>query len=168
VIVERPLFAVDHNFPEPILKTLDELLGVEFVPVRKIHPSFAELDDWQLLLALHQHERPWDGLVTNDDAMLSLAKEMTVLSQTQLTLVVAKGEGHNPIRAIGVLLCHLSFICAHTTHARAQIWRLSVKQKKAEEPATYLDDIAAKAKTTAKALFEQHKLSARELRRKTE
>jgi hypothetical protein len=45
--------------------------------------------------------------------MLSLAKEMTVLSQTGLTLVVAKGQGHNPIRAVG-LLCHLAHICHHT------------------------------------------------------
>jgi hypothetical protein len=166
--VERPLFAVDHNFPEPLLRILDEHLGAELVPIRKVDSSFAELDDWELLLALHHHDRPWNGLVTNDDAMLSLAKEMTVLAQTRLTLVVAKGEGHNPIRAIGVLLCHLSFICAHTTRKHAQIWRLSVKQKKAEDPSDYLDDIAAKAKTTAKALFEQHKLSPRELRAKSE
>jgi hypothetical protein len=92
--VERRLFAIDHNFPEPLIATLADILPAEFVPVRKIDDSFSDLADWQLLLELHRHERPWDGLVTNDDAMLSLAKEMTVLQQTQLTLVIAKGEGH--------------------------------------------------------------------------
>jgi hypothetical protein len=92
---------------------------VELVPVRAIYASWATLDDWELLLALHRHERRWDGLMTNDDAMLSLAKEMTVLSQTGLTLVVAKGEGHNPIRAVGALLCHLPHICHHTTPEHA-------------------------------------------------
>jgi hypothetical protein len=65
-----------------------------------------------------------DGMITNDDAMLS--------HQTGLTLVVAKGEGHNPIRAVGTLLCHLSHICHHTRHGTAQIWTLRVAQKNAE------------------------------------
>ncbi len=161
--MERRLFAIDHNFPEPLLTTLADILPVEFVPVRKIDTSFSDLADWALLLALHQHDRPWDGLVTNDDAMLSLAKEMTVLQQTQLTLVVAKGEGHNPVRALGVLLCHMNHICRMTTRSRAQIWRLSVTQKNHEDPTAFLDKIAQRANTTARALFEKHKLTAREL-----
>jgi hypothetical protein len=129
----RRLFALDHNFPQPLLAALAGALPqVELVPIHDIAPSFADLDDWQLLRALHVHERDWDGLITNDDAMLSLAKEMTVLSQTGLTLVVAKGEGHNPIRAVGTLLCHLSYVCHHTVPGTAQIWRLRVAQKNAE------------------------------------
>ena len=96
----RRLFALDHNVPHPVLAALaDALPQAELVPVRDIDPSFADLADWELLTSLYRHPRRWDGLITNDDAMLSLPKEMTVLSQTGLTLVVAKGEGHNPIRA---------------------------------------------------------------------
>jgi hypothetical protein len=134
--------------------------------VRDIDPTYADLDDWELLRELHRHERAWDGLVTNDDAMLSLAKEMTVLDQTGLTLVVAKGEGHNPIRAVGVLLCHLGHICHHTTPGLAQIWRLRVAQKNAEPVRDYLEDIAKKAKITVLRLIADNKLPVPDLRRR--
>ena len=162
--MERRLFALDQNFPEPIVLAIMKAVPVaELVPVRTIDPQLAEVDDWELLLALHRHERSWDGLITNDDAMLSLPKDVTVLSQTRLTLVVAKGEGHNPVRAAGVLLCHLNFICHHSRSDRAQIWNLRVAQKNADEPNVFLDRIAEREKTTAAELFRRHKLSTQEL-----
>jgi hypothetical protein len=160
------LFALDHNFPQPVLAALtDALPRVELVPVRDIDPSFANLDDWELLRELYRHERPWDGMITNDDAMLSLPKEMTVLDQTGLTLVVAKGEGHNPIRVVGTLLCHMSHICHHTTRGIPQIWKLRIAQKNAEPVRDYLEAIATKSRTTVNKLVADHKLSAAELRR---
>jgi hypothetical protein len=166
VAVSRRLFALDHNFPQPVLGALgDALPQVELVPIREIDPDFTELDDWELLRALHVHERPWDGMITNDDAMLSLAKEMTVLSQTGLTLVVAKGEGHNPIRAVGTLLCHLSHICHHTTPGTPQIWKLRVAQKNAERVGDYLETIAKKAKTTVAQVLADNRLAPTDLRR---
>ncbi len=143
----------------------DALPQVDLVPVRDIDATFADLDDWQLLRELHLHARGWDGLITNDDAMLSLAKEMTVLSQTGLTLVVAKGEGHNPIRAVGTLLCHLSHICHHTVTGTPQIWKLRVAQKNAEQVHDYLDAIAKKAKTTVARIVADNKLPTFDLRR---
>jgi hypothetical protein len=89
---------------------------------------------------------------------------MTVLSQTHLTLVVAKGEGHSPVRSVGLLLAHLSHICHHSKRDRAQVWKLSVAQKDYEEPRTYLEKIAQRSKTTVDDLFRTHKLSAKELR----
>jgi hypothetical protein len=74
--VPRRLFALDHNFPQPVLAALaDALPQVELVPIRDIDPSLADLDGWELLRELHRHERGWDGMVTNDDAMLSLARK---------------------------------------------------------------------------------------------
>lgn len=165
--MERRRFALDHNFPEPVLVALANALPMaELVPVRDIDASYADLDDWELLRELHCHERAWDGLVTNDDAMLSLAKEMTVLNQTGLTLVVAKGEGHNPIRAVGVLLCHLGHICHHTTPGTAQIWRLRVAQKNFEPVHDYLESIAKNAKTTVPKLIADNKVPGTALRRR--
>ncbi len=162
----RRLFALDHNFPQPVLAAMaDALPQVELVPVRDIDAGFAELDDWELLRELHLHARRWDGLITNDDAMLSLAKEMTVLSQTGLTLVVAKGQGHNPIRAVGVLLCHLAHICHHTQAGTAQVWNLKVAQKNADPATDYLDKIAARSGTTVSRLVAEHKLAAADLKR---
>jgi len=144
----------------------DALPQVELVPIRDIDASFSDLDDWELLRELHRHEREWDGMITNDEAMLSLPKEMTVLSQTGLTLVVAKGEGHNPIRAVGTLLCHLTHICHHTVRGRAQVWRLRVAQKKPEPVLGFLDTIAEKSKTTVAKLIAENKLSPAELERR--
>jgi hypothetical protein len=164
----RRLFALDQNFPEPVCKALEQWLPADLVPVRQIDPRLSEVDDWQLLLALHQDSRPWDGLITNDDSMLNLAKEMVVLSQTGLTLVVAKGEGHSPIKSIGVVLCHLSHICHQTVPSRPQIWNLSVRQKAEDRVADYLEKIAHGEKTTVQGLIEAHRLSPGELQGKRE
>jgi hypothetical protein len=161
------LFALDHNFPQPVLVALAQALPqVELVAIRDIDPTFADLDDWELLRELNRHERPWDGMITNDDAMLSLPKEMTVLSQTGLTLVVAKGEGHNPIRAVGTLLCHLTHICHHTIRGTPQIWKLRVAQKNAEPVHDYLEAIAKRSSTTVPRIVAENKLPAVDLRRR--
>lgn len=56
--MNRRLFALDHNFPQPILAAMsDALPQAELVPVRDIDPSFANLDDWELLRELYRHGR---------------------------------------------------------------------------------------------------------------
>ncbi len=156
--------ALDHNFPAPVLKAFGVMVPhVELVPIADIDEGLAEVDDWELFVALHRREQ-WDGLVTNDEALLSLPKEMTVLSQTNLTLVVAAGEGHNPIRAVGLLLCHLNHICHHTMHDRPQVWKLTVSQKDYDEPRRYLEKIAEKRQKTVEELFQIHRLLPKELR----
>jgi hypothetical protein len=90
---------------------------------------------------------------------------MTVLSQTHLTLVVATGEGHNPIRAVGSLLCHLNHICHHTLPDRAQVWRLGVTQKPYEEPLKFLERIAEKKHTTVEDIVRTYRLPEKALRR---
>ena len=107
----RRLLALDQNFPEPIVDALASFLAedAELVPIRVVDARLTTVDDWQILHALHAHERRWDGLVTNDRNMLSLPKELSVLCQTKLTLVVAKAAGQDPIKATGLLLAHLEF-----------------------------------------------------------
>jgi hypothetical protein len=66
------LFALDQNFPQPILAALDDFLPeAELVPLGEINALMAEIEDWEVLLALHHHARPWDGLITMDKAMLN-------------------------------------------------------------------------------------------------
>jgi len=136
----------------------------ELSAVADIDPALSELDDWELFLALHRLQPRWDGLITNDDSLLAQPKEMTVLAQTHLTLVVAKGEGHSPVRSVGLLLAHLSHICHHSKRDGAQVWKLSVAQKDYEVPRTYLEKIAQRSETTVDDLLRTHKLSAKELR----
>jgi hypothetical protein len=158
-------FALDHNFPAPVLKSFELMFpDVELVPIAEIDEKLTELDDWELFAALHGHDKRWDGLVTNDDKLLALPKEMTVLSQTNLTLVVAKGEGHSPIRAVGLLLCHLNHICHHTLDDRAQVWLLRARQKDYEEPRVYLEKIAGKQGVSVEEVVRRHLLPGKDLR----
>jgi hypothetical protein len=162
----RRLFALDQNFPEPIVDALSQYIeGAELVPVRRILPELAKVDDWELLRELFVDQRMWDGVITNDDRMLALAKEMTVLSQTGLTLIVVKGQGHNPIRSTGLLLCHLEHICHQMAPGAAKVWVLNVQQKKPETAADRLQMIAEKQATTVADLVNKNKLPPDELRK---
>lgn len=77
--------------------------NAELVRVDAVHPAMALLDDWELLLALHHHRKPWDGLITTDTSILRQPTELAVLIQTKLTLVVAMESGHNLVKASGLL-----------------------------------------------------------------
>lgn len=161
------MFALDQNFPEPIVDALAPYIeGAELVPVRRIRPELAKVADWELLRGLFVDRREWDGLITNDDRMLALAKEMTVLAQTGLTLIVVKGQGHNPIRSTGLLLCHLEHICHQMTPGAAKVWVLNVQQKKPETAVERLTMIAEKQATPVAELVKRNELPPDELHRK--
>jgi len=84
------LFALDRNFPQPIVGILSDFQAdAKLVPLDRIDTRLSTLDDWELLLALHHHADPWDGLITTDSSMLAQGPELAALIQTKLTLVVA-------------------------------------------------------------------------------
>lgn len=92
-------FALDEDFPDTTIEALG--LGVPeaaLTPIRHIDPGLRRMDDWELLLSL-QHLREWDGLISTDSRMLNLPRELAVLHQTNLTLVVVQEAGHDPLRA---------------------------------------------------------------------
>jgi hypothetical protein len=156
-VAPRRLFALDQNFPEPIVRSLDSFLDcATLVPVREIDDRMPRLEDWELLMAIHEHELPWDGLITSDDSMLNEARAMAALKHTGLTLVIAQGQGHNPVRATGLLLFHLDHICAQTVQNRPQVWILRATQKPAERPDQYLERIALREKTTVDELLARY------------
>ncbi len=83
----RRLFALDHGFPQPIVEVLADFTpDVELVRIDEIDDRMPDLDDWEILLALHHHARPWDGLITTDSGMLRTPESLAVLMQTKLTL----------------------------------------------------------------------------------
>ncbi len=153
----RRLFALDQNFPEPIVFAMASYIEcAELVPVRLIHPELTRVDDWQLLQALKDDVRSWDGLITSDSSMLNLEREMCVLLRTRLTLVVARGQGDNPIRATGIILAHIDHICHHSTPMEPQVWDLGVTQKPFVKPWELLGRIAQRRGTTAKEIYSSH------------
>ena len=158
------LFALDQNFPEPIVQALDRYITeAELVPLRQIDPRLTA-DDWEVILALHHHERSWDGLISTDEGMLRLHRELSVVRQTNLTLVVAHDSGHDPIKATGLLLTHLPWICRATSSGEGQIWRLVARNRPGEDPWDYLEKIARHQHRTADELWQEGRLSAGQLR----
>lgn len=156
-------FALDEDFPETIIEALG--LGIaeaELVPVRLIHPRLRQMDDWKLLLSLH-HLGGWDGLLTTDSGMLSQPREISVIHQTRLTVVVVEEAGHDPIRGAGLVLVHLPMICRKTVRTAGQIWRLRAANKNHEKPWDELLKIAKHLNMSPQDLFQKVRLSSQEL-----
>jgi hypothetical protein len=129
------LFTLDQNFPQPIVESLREFMTeAELVAVGDIDERLTDVDDWELLLALHHHERDWDGLITTDSGMLSMPRELSVLMQTRLTLVVADAAGHDPLKATGLVLAYLPWVAAHTERDLAQVWVLRAANRPHGDP----------------------------------
>jgi hypothetical protein len=161
------LFALDQNFPEPIVDALQTHLedDIELVPIRRVERRMSELDDWQVLIALHNDARAWDGLVTTDSDMLSLPRELAVLCQTRLTLVVAVAAGHDPIKATGLVLAHIAGICHQTRPDTPQVWKLATSQRAPDNPWDYLSTVATRRGEMADALYRRERLSRAQLSR---
>jgi hypothetical protein len=158
------LFALDHNFPQPIVDVLLEFQeDAELVRIDAIDPRMPDLDDWEILLALVHHARPWDGLVTTDSSILNQPLELAVLIQTKLTLVVVQAAGHNPVKACGLLFAHLAGICKRTRHDRPQVWTPAAAERRNGEPWEILKRVADHRNEDATALFDTHRLSPAQL-----
>lgn len=160
------LFALDQNFPQPILRALDESIPeAQLVPLESIDALLTEIDDWEVLLALYHHARPWDGLITTDGDIVNLPREMAVVRQTNLTLVVAEGAGHDPIKATGLLLTHLPYICRETTRDRPQVWQLRARNRPGLDPWELIERIAQHQNRDADGVWGEARLTAAELGR---
>lgn len=164
--VPRRLFALDQNFPLPIVELLSEFMAeADPVPIAEIDTRLADLDDWEVVLALYHDDRAWDGLITTDSGMLSLPRELCVLMQTHLTLVVAEAAGHDPLKATGLVLTYLPWIANQTRPDVAQLWVLRAANRPPEEPWDRLARIAKRRDTTTQALYNAERLSREELNR---
>lgn len=156
-------FALDEDFPDTILEALQwGVTEADLVPMRHLDQRLRGLDDWELLLALH-HMQDIDGLITTDSGMLSLPRELAVIHQTNLTLVVVERAGDDPIRAAGLLLVHLPHICKKTVRSTGQIWKLNAQNKNHESPWDELGRIAKHSHQSVGQLFQKHRLSKKVL-----
>lgn len=163
------LFALDQGFPQPIVSALGDYLRVEasLIPLSGIGARLPDMEnDWEILLSLHHHAEPWDGLISTDTGMLDLPRELATLMQTKLTLVVCRAAGHDPVRATGLLLTNLSTICDQTTPTRAQLWKLGGgRRREPDNPWDHFSRIAAKRDMTTGELRSEEWLSDSELAR---
>jgi hypothetical protein len=141
------LFALDHNYPAVFIDAARTYLPhVELVYLDEIDERLPDFeDDWRILLALHHHERSWDGMITNNASMLNQSTELAVLAYTQLTLVAPVAVGHDPVRSTGLVLAHIENIANRTTPARPQVWRLAGRTPQGQHPYVHLERLANRA-----------------------
>jgi hypothetical protein len=95
--------------------------------------------------------------------MLSLPRELAVLCQTKLTLVAAEAVGHDPIKATGLVLAHITRICEQTRMDTAQVWRLRTSTRPAEEPWDFLCRVAERRAARAPDLYPSERATEVEL-----
>ena len=156
-------FALDQNYPLPIVAALQEYMTeAELVALADIDSVLTDIDDWQVLPSLHHHPLDWDGLITTDSGILSLPREVAVLLQTRLTLVVADAAGHDPLKATGLVLTYLPWIAAHSRRDEAQVWVLRARNQPPKDPWELIRKIADRRGVTPQTLYEAEKLTPRE------
>lgn len=125
--------ALDQNFPEPILRCLDEyVVDVRLVPLRSIDSRLPTLDDRELVIALHQ--LGWQGLVTNNYRMLKNPKELAAILKTKLTVFAVDGVGDDPIRATGAVLLDLPGALKRVQPDRAQVFWMRPRNPLPQDP----------------------------------
>jgi hypothetical protein len=124
-----------------------------------------DLEDWQLLLALHRHGDPWDGLITTDSSKLNQGPELAALIQTKLTLVVAMASGHNPVKASGLLFAYLGGFCDRTRPDKPQVWTLSAASNPHREPWNFLERFAEHNNRATDDVWAEFKLTPEQLAR---
>jgi len=92
------------------------------IALSRYDPELPKLDDWRLLEELDRRGNV-TGLVTIDGRMLNQPKELVVLVNSRLGLVVTEGAGNNALRATGMLLVHMPAVLVHPASA-PQIFQL--------------------------------------------
>jgi len=158
--------ALDQNFPTPLIKAAKPWLGtIELRHTFEIDPRLSALDDWELILALHHHSDGYAGLVTADGRMLGQARELAVLQQTGLSLVVAEGSGHDPVKATGMVLTHITHIAGQIAAKKSQIWAFGSYAPRPKVPRDYLGMIASKGGTSIEQAFREARLEEAVVRR---
>lgn len=129
----RPV-ALDHNFPEPILRCVDPWIPeVDFAWVRDIDPSLEDAEDHELIYELRARDYP--VMVTNNWKMENDPRVLVAVEQTRLSLLTLKKAGDDAIFATGVLLRDLVPLLKSEV-ARGQIFRASpskVRPRRARE-----------------------------------
>lgn len=161
----RPLLALDHNFPEPLLDSLRPyLVDCELTPLRRLHPELPGLEDRPLLIALHQLGIP--GLVTNNYKMLKNPRELAAVIASKVTVFAIEGLGHDPLRATGALLLYLPGALKRMDTRRPQVFWLRPRNPEPRNPEELFTDAAAHLHRRRDDLWAEVKVERAELRKR--
>lgn len=153
-----PVFALDQDFPTSLLGSIP-WPDAKLVALKDEHPDLVrDHEDWEVLRELRVRGSV-DGLITLDHKMLSLPKEMVVLHQSRLSLVVFHDVLNDPFIATGLLMIHLPLIVRQFQPQVAQLWVFRrPPTKSSENPWQRITRLAARSRMSAESLYEQHRL----------
>lgn len=154
---------LDHNFPTPILNCLQDFIpDVNLLPLRSISPALADLDDRNLVIALHQ--LGYRGFVTSNYKMLQNPRELAALLKTELSVFAIEGVGHDPIRATGALLLDLPSAVKAVQLGGAQgVFWLRPRSPRPQDPWELFKRIAGNRSEDPAALYADVRVSDEEL-----
>jgi hypothetical protein len=158
-----PLFLLDENFPASYIRGLP-FPGLRVRPLGDVHPDLTQNhQDWQVMQQIRARGQA-EGWITLDRRMLNLEKEMVILHQTKLSMVVFEGAGNDPFIALGLLLIHINPVAASFVPHKPQLWVLRTPGTKAPiSPWERLDELARRKGVATRDLYDQNKLSRAEL-----
>jgi hypothetical protein len=154
--------ALDQNFPTPILSALaDYMPEVELVPLLKIDHRMPDLQDRELIIALHQ--AGWAGLVTNNYKMLRVPRELAAIMRTHLGVFAIEGVGDDPVRATGALLLDLPGVLKDFVPGKGDIYWLKPRRPPRKEPWDLFTEAASRYKRLGRELYEEVKVTDAEM-----
>lgn len=128
---KRPIFALDENFPQPILReAIDKfVLGIEIVLLVDLEPSLlGAYQDHELIADLAR--RGVEGLITCDDNMIFRSEVLDAIERARFSVVTCRRVGDDPVRASGLLLVHLPDVAKRHKRGQSQIWRLGTAESR--------------------------------------
>jgi hypothetical protein len=136
---------------------------VAFTPLRNLHSDLCSgHDDWQVLQQLRARDDV-DGFVTLDAAMLQLAKEMVVLHQTKLSLVVLMDVNNDPIAAGGLLVAAAGRLAAAFDRRHPQIFKIRMPRITPDTSWSQIRTIANREHQTPEVIVRRERLAHGEL-----
>lgn len=143
----RPHVVLDQDFPE--LRIVRAALpDIELSSLRTLHPDLVSgHDDWQVLQKLRERGNV-DGFATLDGRMLQLPREMVVLRQTKLTLIVIADTANDPVAAEGLLMACSGKLARAWDYRRARIFRVRLPVLLPQAPRERISAIAKAQGTT--------------------
>jgi hypothetical protein len=164
VTAGRWQFALDQNFPQPIIDALGRFMpDVQLTPIRAIDERLPDLGDRELIIALHQ--LGWAALVTNNYRMLSNPQELAAVLKTKVAVIAIKGLGHDMVRASGALLLDLPGVCKRFAPGTGQVFVLHPRDPRPRDPWEGFKKVAEHAQREVDELYDEVKVTDAELNR---
>ncbi len=120
----RVTFALDQNFPQPILQQVRGFIPqADMLSISEIDAALARVEDCELVSALGR--RGFSAVVTNDYHMLRQPGVLLAAQRRQVSIVAIEALGHDSVRATGAFLLDLPAIAKRiAASAKPMIFRI--------------------------------------------